>query len=120
MQFTKEDYRKIEEWLKLNSLKDTDFVEADELQGSELITIIQKNKNKKFQLSEITKLAKNAYELAIQQGFTGTLNDWLNSLKGDSYLLSFDINGGMHLLMHSIEETKADFRINDNGHILYK
>jgi hypothetical protein len=26
---------------------------------------------------------QNAYQLAVQQGFTGTLDDWLSSLKAD-------------------------------------
>lgn len=120
MRFTYEDYRAIEKWLKLNSVKDTDLPIACPLEGNELIAIVQNNKNKKLQLSEITKLAKNAYELAIQQGFIGTLEDWLKSLRGDSYLLSFDINGGMHLLMYSIQETKVEFKINNEGHLLYK
>lgn len=32
--------------------------------------------------SNITNTAYNAYELAVQEGFVGTLTDWLNSLKG--------------------------------------
>jgi hypothetical protein len=40
MFFTKEDYEKIEKYLKQNSKKDTDFERAGLLTGSESIAIV--------------------------------------------------------------------------------
>lgn len=52
MFLTQEDYRKIESWLKLNSKKDNDFDFADSIDGTETITIVQGNKNKRMFISE--------------------------------------------------------------------
>lgn len=55
MFFTQEDYRKIENWLYQRTIKDTQFPEADTLNGSEKIPIIQDNKNKILTLNDFVK-----------------------------------------------------------------
>ena len=47
MYFTQEDYKKIETWLKRNSVKDSEFLEALPLMGREYVTIVQDGHNRK-------------------------------------------------------------------------
>ena len=54
MFFTREDYKKIENWLKNKSIKDTEFLTANNLTGEELIVIVQDGENKKVHLKDIT------------------------------------------------------------------
>ena len=116
--FTNDDYRRIQAWLKANAIKDSDFPLITELVGEETITILSQGENKRFPLKKLEKLAKNAYELAVEQGFKGSLDEWLDSLKGDNYVLEFDINDGMHLKMATIEETQVNFKVNDESHLV--
>lgn len=116
--FTNDDYRKINEWLKANSVKDSDLPLVTDLVGEETITILSKGENKRFPLRQLEKLAKNAYELAVEQGFEGSSDEWLDSLKGDNYILEFDINDGMHLRMATIEETKTNFEVDTDAHLI--
>lgn len=53
MHFTKEDYNKIEQWLRRNSVKDTEFPKAARIQQNDNITIIQDGENKQVSLSEL-------------------------------------------------------------------
>lgn len=46
MYFTQDDYRRIEEWLRTRTVKDTQFPAADPLTGSESVPVIQDGKNK--------------------------------------------------------------------------
>ena len=55
MYFTQEDYIKIYNWLKANSVKDTQFISASELTGSETVAIVQNNINKQLKLSQLMK-----------------------------------------------------------------
>lgn len=116
--FTNDDYRRIQAWLKANAVKDSDFPLITELVGEETMTILSQGENKRFPLKQLEKLAKNAYELAVEQGFKGSLDEWLDSLKGDNYILEFDINDGMHLKMVTIEETQVNFKVNDKSHLV--
>lgn len=38
----------------------------------------------KNRFTGLTKGGKSAYEIAVEQGFTGTVEEWLNSLKGSN------------------------------------
>ena len=116
--FTNDDYRRIQAWLKANAIKDSDFPLITELVGGETMTILSQGENKRFPLKQLEKLAKNAYELAVEHGFKGSLDEWLDSLKGDNYILEFDINDGMHLKMATIEETQVNFKVNDESHLV--
>lgn len=51
MFFTEEDYQKIYDYLKRNSVKDSEFISASKLDGNELISIVQNGKNVKTTLS---------------------------------------------------------------------
>ena len=55
MYFTQEDLRKIESWLYNRAIKDTDFPNADPMDGSEQIPIIQDGKNKTLKLYDFIK-----------------------------------------------------------------
>ena len=52
MFFTQEDYRKIEQWLNRNAVKDTDFIESLPLEGRETIAIVQNNRNRKVYIKD--------------------------------------------------------------------
>lgn len=68
MFFTQEDYRKIEEYLKKKSIKDTQFDEAiTPLDGTEEITFVQKGKNVKTHIKDI-----------VDQLFLLGVSDFLN------------------------------------------
>lgn len=41
--------------------------------------------------TNVTYTGLNAYELAVQEGFVGTLNDWLLSINGDDGLSAYDV-----------------------------
>lgn len=59
MHFTIEDYRKIERWLKENSVKDTEFPETSDLYLNEYLTIIQQGINKKVKLNSLLEFILN-------------------------------------------------------------
>lgn len=55
MHFTQEDYRKIEDWLYQRTVKDTEFPSVDSLDGTEMVPILQDNKNKTIKLNSFVK-----------------------------------------------------------------
>ena len=68
MFFTQEDYKKIQQWLIKNSVKDTEFNEANiPFNGEETITIVQGNQNKKVFLKDL-----------IAQVFNLGISDFVN------------------------------------------
>lgn len=68
MFFTQEDYRKIEDYLKRKSIKDTEFNEAvTPLKGNEVITCVQDGHNVKFYIKDL-----------IEQLFLLGVSDFLN------------------------------------------
>lgn len=63
MYFTQEDYKKIENWLHRNSVKDTEFQEALPFTGKEIVTIVQDGHNRKVNIQEfINQLYKHGVE----------------------------------------------------------
>ena len=52
MYFTQDDYKKIDSWLKLNSIRDSDMPSTTTLQGEDTLVLTQKN-GTKFQNSKI-------------------------------------------------------------------
>ena len=59
MHFTQEDYKKIENWLLKNSVKDSEFQEALPLNGSETVVITQNGHNRNVTVEELSnKLLK--------------------------------------------------------------
>lgn len=53
MFFTREDLKRIEDWLIKRSKKDTDFEKASPLKGGEELVIIQDGKNKRLSIREL-------------------------------------------------------------------
>lgn len=54
MFFTQDDYKKIQQWLIKNSVKDTEFNEANiPFNGNEIVSIVQGNQNKKVFLKDL-------------------------------------------------------------------
>lgn len=71
MFFTQEDYKKIEQWLLRNSIKDTEFQESLPVKGNEWITIIQDGYNRKVRLVDFVKAI---HELGVQDFLNVTDN----------------------------------------------
>ena len=55
MYFTQDDYKKIDSWLKLNSIRDSDMPSTTTLQEEDTLVLTQKN-GTKFQNSKIKSL----------------------------------------------------------------
>lgn len=55
MYFTQDDYRKIEEWLSHRTVKDSEFPEANPLDGTETFPILQDKKNKIIKFGDFIK-----------------------------------------------------------------
>lgn len=55
MHFTKEDFEKIERYLKSKAVKDSDFQEALPLKGNETVSIIQEGFNRKIPISSLVE-----------------------------------------------------------------
>lgn len=63
MYFTQEDYKKIENWLQRNSVKDSEFQEALPFTGKEIVTVVQDGHNRKVNIQEfINQLYKHGVE----------------------------------------------------------
>ena len=72
MYFTQEDYKKIENWLHRNSVKDTEFQEALPFTGKEIVTVVQDGHNRKVNIQEfINQLYKHGVE-----GFLNVTNTY--------------------------------------------
>lgn len=67
MFFTQEDYKKIEDYLKNKSIRDTNFPISLPLTGREEIPIIQNNRNVKVILTEILKLFRTSNFINIAE-----------------------------------------------------
>lgn len=55
---------------------------ATELDGTEMIEILQDGVNKKVPVNLLVIAGKSAYQLAVDAGYVGTMENWLLSLKG--------------------------------------
>ena len=55
MYFTQDDYKKIDSWLKLNSIRDSDMPSTTTLQEEDTLVLTQKN-GTKFQNNKIKAL----------------------------------------------------------------
>lgn len=56
---------------------------ATELDGTEMVEIIQDGVNKKVPVNLLVIAGKSAYQLAVDAGYVGTMEDWLLSLQGE-------------------------------------
>lgn len=92
--FTKQQIDEIRKQLATMGVRDTDLVTASLLRGNEYVAIVQDGVNKKISLAKLFEQfisddalehlvqGKSAYELAQDEGFEGTLEEWLASLVG--------------------------------------
>lgn len=53
MFFTQEDFRKIQEWLKASSIKDSEFIETKTPEFEDIVTIVQEGINKKVNIKDL-------------------------------------------------------------------
>lgn len=68
--------------------KISEMPQATSVSGSDLVEVLQAGVNKKAPVSLLALTGpagvdgKSAYQVAVQQGFTGTISQWLDSLRG--------------------------------------
>ena len=62
---------------------------------------------------ETGSAGKSAYELAVEQGFTGTLQDWLDSINGTTWLSG---NGEPSSGLGNV----GDFYMDEFNHMIYE
>lgn len=74
MYFTKTDLKQIEDYINRNSIKDSEFPDANELAGSELISIVQNNENKKLRLKDFA----DSVGRMLNQQFINVTNDYFD------------------------------------------
>lgn len=55
MYFTQEDYKKIQEWLLRNSVRDSDLDSVDSIKGDESVAIVKEGENKRIPLHYLIK-----------------------------------------------------------------
>lgn len=67
MNFTSEDYQKILTYIKASSKKDSQFNGAAEIDGSELVSIIQDGQNKTIQITQLVGKSGAVVYNAVQQ-----------------------------------------------------
>ena len=95
MYFTREDYLKIEEWLKQNAIKDTEFKDAElPVKEQDTITLVQEGKNVKVSLKDF-----------IDQLFNLGVSDFLNIT--DKYKQRNIIEFIIYLLISNILSHKS-------------
>lgn len=92
--FTKQQIDEIRKQLATLGIRDTDLITASTLRGNEYVAIVQDGTNKKISLAKMFEQfmseealqnlvpGKSAFELAQEEGFSGTLQEWLASLVG--------------------------------------
>lgn len=68
--------------------KISEMPQATSVSGSDFVEVLQAGVNKKAPVSLLALTGpagadgKSAYQVAVQQGFTGTISQWLDSLRG--------------------------------------
>lgn len=98
MNFTLEDYRKIENWLQHRTIKDSQFEVTDKLHGDEEITILQKGVNRRVPLhifdDKLVERASDFYNVTARHNKCCiTLNEALRlvplSVRREGTIISF-------------------------------
>lgn len=93
--FTKAQIEEIRKQLATMGVRDTDLPVAHELDGGEIVAIVQEGINKKVGVRKLIhdylpddiasgEDGKSAYQIWLDEGHTGTEADFLASLKGDT------------------------------------
>lgn len=63
----------------------------------------------------------SAYEIAVENGFVGTEQEWLESLKGkdsELTLINFTVNDDFHLILQLETNMELNFQVDSNGHLI--
>ena len=108
MFLTQEDYRKIESWLKLNSKKDTDFDFADSIDGTETVTIVQGNKNKRIFLRDFI----NEVGILFTKNLVNVSADFgLHSITLETAIQAIPLINRKKGLVITFEDTDNNWRI---------
>lgn len=89
--FTQAQIEEIRKALATQGVKDTDLPDVNGLVGNELVAIVQDGINKKVGVKKLIHDflpddiadGESAYQIAVNNGFVGTEQQWLASLKGD-------------------------------------
>lgn len=94
--FTKKQLEELRRQLAALGIKDTDFDDALTLTGDEYVAIVQDDVNRKIKIADLFSVyiteeilehiyhGKSAYEIAVEHGFQGTEEEWLESLKANA------------------------------------
>jgi hypothetical protein len=96
MFFTREDLKRIEDWLVRRSKKDTDFEKASPLKGGEELAIIQDGKNKRLSIRELVGqlsgesgdidkgvLYDSVHSVGVNFGFSDEVKIWHEKNNGE-------------------------------------
>lgn len=75
MLFTQEDYKKIENWLLKNSVKDSDFQETFSLKGKETVVVTQEGHNRKITIEDLSSELRKLGGSAIPSDFNKDFNN---------------------------------------------
>lgn len=92
--FTKNQIDEIQRRLATLSVRDSDLPETDTLTSDDFVAIVQDGENRRISVDAFGgggksekgdkgDDGKSAYELAVEKGYSGTLEEWLNSLEGE-------------------------------------
>lgn len=139
MYFTKEDFKKIEQWLKRNSVKDTEFPKATLLDGLETILIVQNGENKNTTISKLLEYFNGKLEgsgLSQGKGISSIIlvggnaeaegnisislgKETKTSKEGEAAFGKFNNSNSSTLFSVGIGESNTDrknaFEVNQNG-----
>ena len=112
---TKKQLEEIRRGLAVMGVRDTDLPDATNLTGAELVAIIQEGENRKVPIGDLfgeylegmlpyAVQGMSAYDVAVANGYTGTVQQWLASLQA---AVEIDNNfvGGIYKVA-SAEEAK--------------
>ena len=115
MIITKKQLEEIRRGLAVLGVRDSDLPDATTLTGAELVAIVQGNENRKVAVGDLfgkylegmlpyTVRGMSAYEVAVANGFTGTVEQWLASLQA-AVEIDNNFEGGCYKVA-SAEEAK--------------
>jgi hypothetical protein len=90
MYFTQDDYLKIHEWLKRNSVRDSELPEMSELSDDDIITLINNGDNKKIKIKTFIDAVIEAQRVTIQDLVDNI--ELLNDIKQDKLISGNNIS----------------------------
>lgn len=118
--FTKSQIDEIQRRLATLSVRDSDLPETDTLTSDDFVAIVQDGENRRISVDafgggtkgEKGDDGKSAYELAVEEGYSGTLEEWLNSLTGEDGEPGVGISG-VSYTMDAQGNTVVTFTMSD-------